>query len=70
MEAVQHYRKVRELVQKAADSCEAADLDLRACLRLLDVAYVAGLAEEEARVLYPPGRTSPLGKVIFESSRS
>ena len=56
MEAVQHYRKVRELVQKAADSCEAADLDLRACLRLLEVAYAVGPAEEEARVLYSVGK--------------
>ena len=54
MEAVRHWRKVRELVQ-GADSFEAADLDLRACLRLLLVAP-AGLAEEEARVLYSDGK--------------
>jgi hypothetical protein len=55
MEAVQHWRKVRELVQKAAVSVEVADLDLRACLGLLDVAY-AGLTEKEARVLYSAGK--------------
>ena len=69
MEAVQHWRKVRELVQRAADSFEAAELDLRACLRLLYAAEGAGLAEEEARVLYSAGRTSSLGRAIFEASR-
>jgi class 3 adenylate cyclase/tetratricopeptide (TPR) repeat protein/DNA-binding IscR family transcriptional regulator len=55
MEAVQHWRKVRALVQRAADSFGVADLDLRACLGLLTVASL-GLAEEEARVLYSAGK--------------
>ena len=62
MEAVQHWRKVRELVQRAADSFEAADLDLRACLSLLLVAYAAGLTEEEARVLYSAGKDLAIRK--------
>ena len=69
-QAVQHWRKVRELVQQAPDSLRAPELDLRACLGLLFVASGAGLSEEEARVLYSPGRTSPLGRAIFEPSRA
>ena len=56
MEAVQHWRKVRELVQRTAYSAEEADLDLRACSGLLEVAYAVGLTEEEARLLYSAGQ--------------
>jgi len=56
MEAVQHLRKVRELAQRAPDSPEAAELNLRACLSLLGHAGASGLAEEEARVLYSTGK--------------
>jgi tetratricopeptide (TPR) repeat protein len=55
MDAVQNWRKVRALVQKAADSLEAADVELRACLGLLRVA-LAALSKEEARVLYSDGK--------------
>jgi predicted ATPase len=56
MQAVQHWRKVRELVQQAPDSVRAPELDLRACLSLLFVAPGAGLSEEEARALYSAGK--------------
>jgi class 3 adenylate cyclase len=55
LQAVQHWRKVRELTKNSTDSVEAPDLNLRACSGLVDLAQVA-LGGDEARDLYTVGK--------------